>query len=133
MKNTELQHHHQGLIIIRLTLAVLLLIHGITRLRLGTVGGFGEFLASNGIPFGVAVAWFVTVFELTASLLMAAGRFVTPVACVFISIYACGIWLVHWSQGWFVVGPGTGGMEYSVLIIACLSGLAWAHRSEFFK
>lgn len=133
MKNTELQHHHQGLIIIRLALAVLLLIHGITRLRLGTVGGFGEFLASNGIPFGVAVAWFVTVFELTASLLMAAGRFVTPVACVFISIYACGIWLVHWSQGWFVVGPGTGGMEYSVLIIACLSGLAWAHRSEFFK
>lgn len=133
MKNTELQHHHQGLIIIRVVLAVLLLIHGVTRLRLGTVGGFGEFLAGNGIPFGVAVAWFVTLFELTASLLMAAGRFVTPVACVFISIYGCGIWLVHWSQGWFVVGPGTGGMEYSVLIIACLSGLAWAHRSEFFK
>ena len=133
MTSSRSRHDHQALVIIRIVLSALLLVHGITRLRLGTVGGFGEFLMSNGIPFGVAVAWFVTVFELTATLLMAAGRFVTPIACIFILIYACGIWLVHWSQGWFVVGPGTGGMEYSVLIIACLSGLAWAHRSEFFK
>lgn len=133
MTNAGSRHDHQALIIIRVALSTLLLIHGITRLRLGTVGGFGEFLVGNGIPFGVAVAWFVTVFELTATLVMASGRLVAPIACIFISIYACGIWLVHWSQGWFVVGPGTGGMEYSVLIIACLSGLVFAHRSEFFK
>ena len=131
MTHARSRHNQQALVIIRVVLSALLLIHGITRLRLGTVGGFGEFLTGSGIPFGVTVAWFVTVFELTGTLLMASGRFVTPIACVFISIYACGIWLVYWSQGWFVVGAGTGGMEYSVLIIACLFGLAWSHRSEF--
>jgi len=130
MMNTTAKHKQQGLMIIRIVLCILLLIHGVTRLRLGTVGGFGEFLASNGIPFGVAVAWFVTVFEITASLIMASGRLVAPIAGVFACIYSCGIWLVHWSQGWFVVGPGTGGMEYSVLIIGCLLGLVWAHRYE---
>lgn len=133
MTQSTSQHTHQGLLIIRVALSILLLIHGITRAYLGTVGGFGEFLTGNGIPLGLAVAWFVTIFELTASLVMASGRFVTPIACVFMSIYACGIWLVHWSQGWFVVGAGRGGMEYSVLIIACLAGLAWAHRSDFSK
>ena len=131
MAQSTSQHSHQGLLIIRVALSILLLIHGITRAYLGTVGGFGEFLTGNGIPLGLTVAWFVTVFELTASLVMASGRFVTPIALVFMSIYACGIWLVHWSQGWFVVGAGRGGMEYSVLIIACLAGLAWAHRSDF--
>ena len=133
MAQSTSQHSHQGLLIIRVALSILLLIHGITRAYLGTVGGFGEFLTGNGIPLGLTVAWFVTVFELTASLVMASGRFVTPIALVFMSIYACGIWLVHWSQGWFVVGAGRGGMEYSVLIIACLAGLAWAHRSDFSK
>lgn len=133
MTQSTSQHTHQGLLIIRVALSILLLIHGIARAYLGTVGGFGEFLTGNGIPLGLAVAWFVTIFELTASLVMASGRFVTPIALVFMSIYACGIWLVHWSQGWFVVGAGRGGMEYSVLIIACLAGLAWAHRSDFSK
>jgi putative oxidoreductase len=31
-----------------------------------------------------------------------------------------GIVLVHARFGWFVVGPHTGGMEYSVLLIAAL-------------
>jgi len=121
------RRHSQGLTAVRITLAILLFIHGATRLRLGTVDGFGEFLAGNGIPFGAGVAWFVTVFELVATPLLAMGRWVSPIAWVFAIIYACGIWLVHWSQGWFVVGAGSGGMEYSVLIIACLLGLAWAH------
>ena len=30
--------------------------------------------------------------------------------------------------GWFVVGLGRNGAEYSVLIIACLLANAWAHR-----
>ncbi len=52
MAGGELQHNHQGLVIIRVALAVLLLIHGITRAYLGTVSGFGEFLVGNGIPYG---------------------------------------------------------------------------------
>ena len=57
-----------------------------------------------------------------------ASEGVTPIALVFSAIYACGIWLVHASAGWFVVGLGRNGAEYSVLIIACLLAHAWAHR-----
>jgi putative oxidoreductase len=49
---------------------------------------------------------------------------------VFAAVYACGIWLVHAAAGWFVVGLGRNGMEYSVLIITCLLALAWAHRAR---
>lgn len=124
-------HEHgprHGLALIRIALSALLFIHGATRLALGTVGGFGDFLDANGLPFGHAIAWGVTVFELCATPVLAWGRAVPALCLVFATIYASGLWLVHWSQGWFVVGAGRGGMEYSVLILACLAGLAIAHR-----
>ena len=37
-----------------------------------------------------------------------------------------GIVLVHAPSGWFVVGGGRNGMEYSVLLIAVLLAQAWA-------
>ena len=36
--------------------------------------------------------------------------------------------LVHLPAGWFVVGLGRNGMEYSVLLIACLLLVGWQHR-----
>lgn len=118
----------RGLALIRIVLAGLLFVHGVARTTQGTVDDFGVFLDGSGIPLGLGVAWFVTLFELGAAPILAWGRAVAPISLVFATIYACGIWLVHWSQGWFVVGAGRGGMEYSVLILACLLGLAWAHR-----
>jgi uncharacterized membrane protein YphA (DoxX/SURF4 family) len=35
-----------------------------------------------------------------------------------------GIYLVHASAGWFVVGAGRNGMEFSVLLILCLTVIA---------
>ena len=118
----------QGLILIRCSLAALLFIHGAARVYVGGVAPFGEFLETRGFPFGLGIAWFISLFELLAAPLLAWGRWVAPISLVFCVIYACGIWLVHASQGWFVVGLGRNGMEYSVLILACLLGNAWAHR-----
>lgn len=119
---------HQALVGIRWGLAALLFIHGIARVASDGVVPFGGFLDSRGLPFGIAIAWGVTLFELIAAPLLAWGRWVTPISLVFAAIYACGIWLVHAPAGWFVVGPGRNGMEYSVLIILCLLANAWAHR-----
>ena len=118
----------QSLAAIRCGLAALLFIHGAARVHAGGVAPFGEFLDGRGIPLGLGIAWFVTVFELVATPLLAWGRWVTPIALVFSTIYACGIWLVHAPAGWFVVGLGRNGMEYSVLIVLCLLANAWAHR-----
>ena len=121
----------QALAAIRCGLAALLFIHGATRLTVGGVVPFGAFLDAQGLPFGLGIAWFVTGFELVAAPLLAWGRWVTPIALVFCAIYACGIWLVHAPVGWFVVGLGRNGMEYSVLILLCLLANAWAHRTRW--
>jgi len=120
----------QGLIFIRCVLAVLLFIHGVARWQAGGVAPFGEFLAAQGFPLGLVIAWAITLYEILATPLLAWGRWVTPIALLFCVIYACGIWLVHAQEGWFVVGLGRNGVEYSVLILACLLGLAWAHRPQ---
>lgn len=118
----------QALAFIRIALATLLFVHGVARVWVDGVTPFGGFLEGQGFPFGIAIAWFVTVFELVAAPVFAAGRWVTPIALVFAAIYACGIWLVHAPAGWFVVGLGRNGAEYSVLILVCLLANAWAHR-----
>lgn len=61
-----------------------------------------------------------------ASLLLALGWQLRVLALVFAAIYLCGLVLVHWPAGWFVVGLGRNGMEYSVPLIACLLGIAQA-------
>lgn len=124
------QNAQHGLVLIRCVLAMLLFIHGAARWQAGGVVPFGEFLNARGFPLDLAIAWFITIYELLATPLLAWGRWVTPIALVFSVIYACGIWLVHAPEGWFVVGLGRNGVEYSVLIIACLLGLAWAHRPQ---
>lgn len=120
----------QSLVAIRIGLAALLFVHGAARVFHDGVVPFGGFLDSRGLPFGLGIAWGVTVFELVAAPLMAWGRWVAPIALVFAGIYAYGIWLVHAPAGWFVVGLGRNGMEYSVLIIICLLALAWSHRGR---
>jgi putative oxidoreductase len=120
----------QSLALVRIGLAALLCVHGVARIAHDAVAPFGGFLDGRGFPFGLALAWGVTLFEVVAAPLMALGRWVAPIALVFTAIYACGIWLVHAPAGWFVVGLGRNGMEYSVLILVCLLALAWAHRGR---
>jgi putative oxidoreductase len=113
---------------LRLTVATLLLIHGSFRAITGGVAGFGEFLAGNHIPFGLGAAWAVTLLEIGGSLTLAAGKFIRPLALYFAAELALGIILVHAREGWFVVGGGRNGVEYSVLLIAVLLAVAWAAR-----
>ena len=107
-------------IVLRLTLAGLIAAHGWARLLAGAVDPFGVWLVSQGIPFGPAVAWAITGIEIVGTLAFAAGRFVFPLSLVYAFIYAVGIVMVHAKAGWFVVGLGRNGVEYSVLLIVAL-------------
>jgi putative oxidoreductase len=116
--------------IVRIGVAVVLGVHGYARAFAGGVTPFGGFLDSVGFPAGVVLAWAITIFEMTGSLCLAAGRYVRVVAPVFISILAMGMVLVHGSAGWFVVGLGRNGCEFSVLLIVCLCALLVADHRE---
>lgn len=128
-------HDHRvalGATLIRVAVASVFVIHGVTRTINGTVGGFGGFLESWGFPAGAAMAWAITVVEVLGGVSLAAGIGVPILAGWFTVQIASGIVMVHAPNGWFVVGAGTGGAEYSALIIASLIAVALtdpvAHR-----
>lgn len=119
-----------ALLLIRVVVATVMFIHGAARISYGTVGGFGEFLGAQGIPLGFYVAWALTIFELVASVLLAAGFYAWIIALIFAAELAMGIFLVHRHDGWFVVGHGRNGMEFSAVLIATLLALAYANYKK---
>lgn len=120
-----------ALTVLRCVLAGLLAAHGWSRFLTGGVVPFGGFLESSGFPLGFWIAAAITAYEILGTPLLAWGRLVLPLTLGYAFIYTMGIILVHAPHGWFVVGAGRNGMEYSVLLIVCLLlvGLqAWPRR-----
>ncbi|MGQ0798608.1 MAG: DoxX family protein [Pseudomarimonas sp.] len=107
-------------LVLRCVLAGLIAAHGWARWLGGGVQPFGDWLDSQGLPFGFAIAASITAIEIVGTLAFAAGRLVAPLALMYSAIYAVGIAMVHAPAGWFVVGAGRNGAEYSVLLIVCL-------------
>jgi len=119
-----------ALTFIRLVLAALMFVHGAARISYGIVDDFGGFLGSKGFPFGFYLAWAITLFEIVGSVLLAVGFYTWIIALVFAAQLAAGIALVHWKEGWFVVGAGRNGIEYSVFLIASLLAIAYANYKK---
>ncbi len=121
-----------SLTLLRIGLAVLIFIHGAHRAWHWdpNVTGFGDWLSSLGFPMGYYWAAAVTLYELIAPLFLIARRFVTLACLGHIVIIALGAVLVHYPSGWFVVGSGRNGMEYSVLLLIGLIAVAWAHAPK---
>lgn len=114
-----------GLAILRVTLGVIFITHGLPKL-MGGVGGFQGMLADMGVPLAGLAAWVVTLLEVGGGLALIAGFLVTPFALLLSIHMLMGIFLVHLSNGWFVVGGGQGGAEFNVLLIAGLLTLVLA-------
>jgi putative oxidoreductase len=117
-----------GIVLLRVGVAVLLFIHGVFRIVDGGVTPFGGFLGTKGLPFGPAVAWLLTVVELIGTPLLAIGRFTRPLVVWFALELVAGIVLVHAREGWFVVGGGRNGVEYSVALLIALIAVGWSER-----
>ncbi len=111
---------------LRIIVALLILIHGVWRLTMGGVEPFGIWLGSLGFPYGYGWAMAVTLYELVGPALMLARRWTSLAALGHVAILSLGAVLVHLPFGWFVVGAGRNGVEYSVLLIAALLAIAWA-------
>lgn len=125
------QSSDKAMLIIRAAAAGNMLIHGVFRLTAGLVPPFEEYLTGLGFP--PYLAWAITIFEIVASISIIVGKWVTPLALIFCVQLLAGIIMIHFSAGWFVVGGGRNGMEYSVLMIICLLCTAWVYRKPALK
>lgn len=116
------------MVLFRVLVAALIGVHGWARLLADAIYPFGGFLDALGFPFGIAIAWAITLLEIVGTILVMVGSRYTSLLClVFATVYIVGIALVHAAEGWFVVGLGRNGMEYSVLLVASLLLVAHAH------
>ena len=119
-----------GVTILRAAVASVFVIHGVTRF-VGGVDGLAGFLSSSGLPAGLAIAWTLTIVEIVGGLVFATGLAVRPLVLWFGVEIAMGILMVHGKEGWFVVGAGRNGSEYSVLILACLLVVALTDSTAY--
>jgi putative oxidoreductase len=118
-----------GLTVLRAGTAMILIIHRVARAWLGIVDDFGVVLNSWGFPAGFVLAWTITIVEIAGGAMLAAGIFVGPLCAWFAFQLLMGIYLIHGRVGWFTVGAGRNGMEFSVLLLLCLTVIAMTRGS----
>lgn len=97
--------------------------HSVPGMFNGGIHDFGTlYLDPLGFaPFGLAIAWAVKLSHVACATLLILNRYLKVAAVITITILVMGIILVHGREGWFVVGGGSNGVEYNVLLIAvCL-------------
>lgn len=106
--------------LLRAIVGIIFITHGLARLYYWSVPDFGGFLAASGLPFGLVLAWAVTVGEIFSGSLLILGKYVRYCVLFHATVILGGIFMVHLQNGWFVVGHGANGIEYSVLLLVAL-------------
>src|SRR6476659_3899676 len=110
--------------LVKLAVCAIILTHGVHRYLYGEIQPLGQFLGQLGLPAPQAEAQLINLAETGCVLLIALGLLVRPMCAVLVLIFLTGIVLIHWQAGFFIVGPGEGGWEFSALLIACLTAVA---------
>jgi putative oxidoreductase len=119
---------NRGMDMVRIGVALIILmhpLHGYTHIE--NIPRFGDFLTSLGYPFGTALAWLVLLLQTACSLALLANRLVVPACLGHIVVICFGLIHVHAQYGWYVVGPGQGGMEWGFILLSSLLGVMWAY------
>lgn len=112
----------KGLILLRIAVAVILLTHSVFGIFNNGINDFGNlYLNQIGFaPFGLFLAWSIKLSHIVVAILLILNKYVRAAGFVTIFILIMGIVLVHFQEGWFVVGGGRNGVEYNFLLICVL-------------
>jgi putative oxidoreductase len=124
MRGVPLPSLPQSILALRIITAGLILAHSFGRIIRGTIPQFGAAMEHLGLPAGVALVWAITLMEIAGAALIISGRRLRVGAALIASVLLAGLPLVHWRNGWYVGEFGTGGMEYTVALLAALFVIA---------
>ncbi len=122
-------------ILLRIAIAIILLSHGIPGMFDNGINDFGNlYLNQVGFaPFGVAIAWAIKISHVACAILLLLNRYIVAAGAVTILILIAGIVMVHYPEGWYVVGGGRNGMEYNFLLIVVIASIMQPHFSKLNK
>lgn len=123
---------YDGLIVVRVGVALIILLHPLHGFfHPENLPDFGAYLSSLGYPFGEQLAWVVISVQALCSIALLVNRLVILACLGHIVIIIAGLIHVHYPRGWYVVGPGVGGMEWGFILLVCLLGVLcsyWPRR-----
>lgn len=116
-----------GTLLLRIAVAIILLTHSIFGIFDNGINDFGNlYLNQIGFaPFGVAIAWSIKLSHVVAAVLLIWNKYIKLAGFVTIFVLIMGIILVHFQEGWFVVGGGRNGVEYNFLLIIVLLAIMY--------
>lgn len=123
------------LALLRIVTGVIYIAHGWSKIS-GGIPDTASFMGQLGVPVPMAAAWFIALLETVGGLALILGIFVAPIAVLLAIHMLAGIVLVHGANGFYVIGPGQGGYEFNLLLIAVLITMillgpgAWALRGR---
>lgn len=125
----------RSIYILQLTIAIILLTHAIPGMFDGGIHAFGEFFlnAIGFAPLGVPIAWAVKLSHVICAFALLLNRYVKLACITTIFVLIMGIILVHFKEGWFVVGGGRNGMEYNILMIIVLIAIMISNPEKVFQ
>lgn len=120
-------HPRAGLLLLRWTLALLMLFHGWAKIT-GGVGGIEAMLVARGMPGWLAYGVFVG--ELLAPVLLLAGVWIAPAALLIVVNMGVALALAH--TGHFLQLGGGGGWRLELQAFFLMSALAvlLTHRQQ---
>ena len=109
--------------LLRFGLMITMIMHGVTSFVEMSVIDFGYALRDVfglGI-MGVPLAILVKLIHVVTIPALLFNKYLRPLAVLNIIIFVAGIVLIHWKHGWYVVGGGSEGVEFNVLLIFAFS------------
>lgn len=108
--------------LLRLAVAIILLAHSVWGMFDNGINNFGNlYLNQVGFaPMGVPLAWAIKLSHVVCAACFLFEKYVKPAAIITIFILIAGIVMIHFKEGWFVVGGGRNGVEFNVLLIFVL-------------
>ncbi len=112
----------KNLPLLRIALIVIFLMHSVSGMFNNGVNDFGNlFLNKAGFaPVGVPLAWLIKLSHIALAFSLLTDRYLKLMCVITILILISGIVMIHYKEGWFVVGGGRNGVEFNFLLIICL-------------
>lgn len=113
--------------ILRFAVALVLIMHSVPGMFNNGINDFGNFyLNTVGFaPYGVALAWLIKLSHVAAAVLLLLNKYIKLASIVTIFVLVMGIIMVHFKEGWFVVGGGRNGVEFNILLIFVLLAIVF--------